>query len=240
MGKLITKLKIYGPFTFAKYAISETYRRIWFGFIKKSFSQNAEDLAIHKLLGRKKRGFYVDVGASDPTRFNNTKYFYLRGWRGINIEPDLHFFAKLESERKRDVNLNIGIGNSNAKPTFYRFFPDTLSTFSEKYARKYEKEGYILVEKIAVQIKKLSNVLARHLKGKRIDFMTIDTEGYDKEVLLSNNWSKYRPRVICIESTEKKESGTKKGSELNDVLKKLGYRKHLDNGINSIYVDVTK
>ncbi len=237
MNDLLAKLKMYGVGRFIAYSVSEIYRKIWLERVALSFSQNGEDVVIHRLLKNKKKGFYVDIGANDPTRFNNTKYFYLRGWRGINIEPDFDCFVKIKKERQRDINLNLGIGRANSELTFYQFKTNTLSTFSKSEAKKYENQGYVLMAKKSVKVRKLSDVLRKYLKKRKIDFMAIDTEGYDNEVLASNDWAKYRPRIICIESVKHLIKKLGRDTKLEDVLIKKGYIKCFDNGLNSFYID---
>lgn len=237
MKNLINKFKIYGLKRFAFYSISEILRKIWLEPIKRSFSQNGEDLIIHKILKNKKRGFYVDIGTNDPVRFNNTKHFSLTGWRGINIEPDVNCFLRIKKDRSRDINLNIGVSDTTSKLTFYKFIPDTLSTFSKKDAIKYKKMGYILASQKQIDVKPLSLILNKYLKGKQIDLMSIDTEGYDEKVLLSNNWIKYRPKVICVESVEHTFKCFGKDTGLKKIFAKHGYKKYLDNGVNCIYID---
>lgn len=235
---LIQKLKIYGISNFFKHALYELYLLVWMRGLRKSYSQCGEDLVIDDLLGNKKRGFYVDLGAYDPVRFSNTNRFYQKGWYGINIEPDPELFEKLKERRKRDINLNIGIGNKNEKLYLLKFFPNTVSTFSKESARKYKRYGFKLVKKIKIEVKKLSDLLEKYCKNKQIDFMSIDTEGYDLQVLKSNNWDKWRPKIICIEAPQKDFAGNKvKSSEqIKKYLLKRGYREHLNNGQNCIFV----
>ena len=85
-----------------------------------SFSQYGEDVIIDRLLCHKKRGFYIDIGANHPDRFSNTKRFYVKGWSGINIEPNPIIFKKF-AKRTRDVNLNIGIGGGESTIGFLLF-----------------------------------------------------------------------------------------------------------------------
>jgi len=237
MNSVYEKIKIYGPVKSFGYILNELYRRIWMGFYRRSYSQKGEDLVIDKILGRRNKGFYIDIGANDPSRFSNTKRFYDKGWKGINIEPDYDNFSRIKAARERDVNLNIGIANNDGKLEFYRFVPDTLSTFCKEEADEYVEQGYNLVEKIEVSVRKLSDVLKEHCHGREIDFMSIDTEGFDMQVLRSNDWNKFVPKLICIESVAHTMSG--KDNEKDDnhepFLIKLGYKKVYDNGLNSIY-----
>ncbi len=238
MNAIAEKLKIYGIRTFFSYLIMETLYRIWTNFFLGSYSQQGEDLFMEKLL-KKEKGFYVDVGANDPDRFNNTRLFYKKGWSGINVEPDPNLFAKLSRKRKRDINLNIGIGEERSDILFYKFIPHTLSTFSKEEADKYVRQGFRLVESKKVSVERLEDVLAKVPRATDIDFISIDTEGYDIHVLRSNDWKRFRPKLICIESVAHTIGGedNKKKDEHEEYLKSVGYKKIFENGLNSIYED---
>ena len=237
MKQLIEKFKMYGFNKFVLYSFVEIKRFIVMILIKGSYSQQGEDLIIDKLLGYKKSGFYVDVGANNPNHFSNTKRFYKKGWRGINIEPDLNNFQKFKDQRKRDINLNCGIATTNSKLTFYKFFPDTLSTFSKSEANKYKKQGYKLQEKKDVEVQPLSDVLSQYCKKGNIDFFSVDTEGFDLDVLKSNDWNKFKPKLICIESVshDLNNINNKKKDDHELFLCNVGYKKIYDNGLNSIF-----
>lgn len=220
-------LVILGPAKLIEYFILEMsmfFRRIF----QNSYSQWGEDLIIDNLLGRKKKGVYIDIGAYDPTRFSNTKRFYLRGWRGINIEPDPIRIKKFYKERSKDINLNIGIANKNSVLNFFIFDPQTLSTFSEARAKDYQNQGYNLTSTIKIKVRKLGYVLEKH-RVNSVDFFNIDTEGSDYEVLKSNNWNKFRPMIVCIEA-----SGST-GNNLEKLLSGLGYKKVYKTKTNLIF-----
>jgi hypothetical protein len=90
-----------------------------------SYAQNFEDVMLWRALKHVRDGFYVDIGAGDPTHDSVTKAFYERGWHGINVEPDKGYFAKLKAARTRDVNLNIACGRRQ-----------TLAAVLDEYANK--------------------------------------------------------------------------------------------------------
>ena len=236
MENLFSKYKIYRLKIFLSYAIKEIIY-LYNQLIKGSYSQAGEDLLIDKILGFKKKGFYIDIGASDPNRFNNTKRFYLKGWNGINIEPNIKSFKKIKKFRSRDINLNIGLGkNNNGLMNFFIFFPQMLSTFNKKVANDYIKKGFKIVKKIKVEIKSLTEILTTYLNNREIDFLSIDTEGNDLEILKSNDWNKYRPKVICVEI--KIQTGTQyKDSEIYQYLKSIGYIKKFNTTLNAIFLD---
>lgn len=242
MKNILEKLRIYGVKKFLSFGWHELiswFRKVFLA----SYSQKDEDLVIDKILGYKKNGFYVDIGANDPTRFSNTKKFYLKGWRGINIEPDFNNYQKFVKERKDDINLNIGIGQADAILKFYRFVPDTLSTFSQKEADSYVKQGYKLENVIDVKVNRLANVLSEYCASREIDFINIDTEGFDMEVLQGNDWRKFSPALVCIESIAhniRESDKSEKGDNHESFLISVGYKKVYDNGLNSIYQNYGK
>lgn len=238
------KYKIYGFKIFMTYLLGEIKRILWNQIIYKSYSLDREDIIIDKILGYKKKGFYVDVGAYDPRRVNNTKRFYDRGWFGINIEPSKENYNKFILHRKRDINLNLGIGNKNKQMKFYKFIPDTLSTFSIKEKSKYKKLGHNFSGTEFISVRKLSYILNKYCPKKKIDFLSIDTEGYDFEVLKSNGWKKFRPKVICIETANYEgfkltEHSRTKAKVIDSFLTSIGYEILLDNQTNSIYQDMS-
>lgn len=198
-----------------------------------SFSQYGEDKIINRLLGNKKNGFYIDIGANHPDRFSNTKKFYLKGWRGINIEPNPVSFNKF-SKRLHDMNLNIGIGTTSQGLDFYCFYEDTLSTFSEKSKDEYIGHGYKLIDILKVEVQSLEKIFQNYVQDKTVDFISIDVEGFEMEVLKSNNWDIYKPTLIILESN---------GSSMNpnivyehiDFLRPFGYKLEYFNGLNSFF-----
>lgn len=240
MNKIFAKYKIYGFKIFTIYLIGEIKRILWNQIVCNSYSLDKEDLIIDKILGSKKRGFYVDVGAYDPQRINNTKRFYNRGWVGINIEPSKENYNKFVLDRKKDINLNIGIGNKNEKMEFFRFVPDTLSTFSTKEKLKYVKLGHKFLGTEFIDVRKLSYILNKYCPARKIDFLSVDTEGFDLEVLQSNDWKKFQPKVICIETAiyrgfKLAKAIRAKAKQIDLFLISKGYQVVFDNSTNSIY-----
>lgn len=209
---------------------------------KLSYSQVGEDIILDYLVQGKKKGFYVDVGAYHPVHISNTYKFYKRGWRGIQIEPNYRKFRLFEKYRSNTINLNIGIGAEEKESKFYIFDSDAYSTFSEESAKLNERLGLRLLETRSVSIMRLSSVFERYANGIDIDFMSIDTEGFDLEVLKTNNWNLYRPNYIIVETVE--ASGDVFGKKMNDVydiyMGGINYIKVADTYLNTIYKDNLK
>lgn len=235
MKALVKKIKMHGVRKLVAFAVIEL-RAKFFRLFYGSFSQAQEDLMIDKLLGKKLSGFFVDIGASDSIRYSNTHYFYLKGWRGINIEPDSANYFYLIKNRKHDINLNVGISKKKSQEILFRFTPAVLSTFSGNVTNEFKNTGYDFIGTEKVQTDTLTSVLNKNAANKVIDFFSIDTEGYDFVVLKSNNWNKYKPKIICIESEDKHEfEGKTKENEIHQFLTKLNYQLIYNNRINRIY-----
>ena len=171
----------------------------------KSYSQEGEDLILLRILGYKRSGFYVDVGAHHPKRFSNTYLFYKLGWRGINIDPTPGSMKLFNKFRPRDINLEVGVSDSPGFLKFYMFNEPALNTFDEELARERDgKNRYRIVKVEKVKLDTLENILDKHLpKNTEIDFLSVDVEGLDFQVLKSNNWDKYKPKVVIVEILRK-------------------------------------
>jgi FkbM family methyltransferase len=193
---------------------------------QKSYSQDGEDVVLAAYYHGKKRykGFYVDVGAHHPVRFSNTWMFYRRGWRGINIDPTPGSMRPFRFLRRRDVNLEIGIGGQPTQLTFYCFDEPALNTFDEAVARQRDTgKPYRVIKTVSVPVEPLAAVLDKHLPaGQAIDFFTIDVEGLDLEVLKSNDWSKYKPEFVLVEDSDFKP-GQAAESAIYKFLKSQDY-----------------
>lgn len=167
-----------------------------------SYSQAGEDYNIRNIFREKKNGFYVDVGAFHPLNVSNTCYFYtFENWRGINIDPNPQSIEIFNKYRKRDINLNIGISSSNKELDYYILdYTSSMNTFNRKAL---EEEGLLnrIKEVKKISVMTLNEVLQTYLpKGQDIDFLNIDTEGMEIEVLESNDWQRFRPKLVVIES----------------------------------------
>jgi FkbM family methyltransferase len=173
-------------------------------FFHRSYSQEGEDMIYRSFFENRKhyKGFYIDVGAHHPYRFSNTVHFYQSGWRGINIEPTPSAIKLFNIFRRRDINLNIGISAIAGILPFYCFNEPALNSFDKEIstARSETNTKYKITNVINIKTIPLEQVLATHLpEGQTIDFLSIDAEGFDMEVLKSNNWDKYVPLFIMVE-----------------------------------------
>lgn len=196
-----------------------------FPYRNNSYSQEGEDLIIDKLLNYKKNGFYIDIGAHHPMKYSNTFIFYKRGWNGINVDAMPDSMKEFEKMRPRDINLQAAISNNNSEATFYIFNEPALNTLNAEEAKnKDNKNGYKIIRELKLKTLKLSEILDKQLlENQEIDFLSIDTEGNDLKVLKSNNWEKYKPKLVLVEDLKFKNIEDYYQSETYIFMKNLNY-----------------
>jgi FkbM family methyltransferase len=175
------------------------YRRYNIGFAK-----SGEDLQLKKLINKNEPGVYLDIGCWDPIKASNSYYFYVRKWKGICVDPNPELRTLYKNLRPNDLFINKGVSNkSDEELTYYMLGSDyksSMNTFDKDFLIRND-----LVEKVTKTINvptiRIDTILSENYSdNERLDFFDIDVEGHDLEVLKTNNWSKYRPKIILIES----------------------------------------
>lgn len=193
---------------------------------KRSYSQDGEDVVLDSFFEGQKnyKGFYVDIGAHHPVRFSNTMAFYRKGWHGINIDATPGSMLPFKWLRRRDINLELGIGKEKGNLSFYCFNEPALNTFDHKLAEERNTgKPYRINKIIEVSVLPLSDILEEYFpNGKHIDFFSIDVEGMDLIVLESNNWELFKPTYILIEDLDASNNDFER-SKIFNYLNKQGY-----------------
>lgn len=190
-----------------------------------SFAQVGEDMILSGYFTNKKEpGFYVDIGANHPYIYSNTYKFYLQGWRGINVDANPGTKKLFDAIRPKDINIETGVSLQPGELSFYTFENNVFNTMDSETAQGHCKEFSIAIkEVIKVQTTTLADILDRHVPAsQKIDFMSIDVEGLDMDVLRSNNWEKYKPEVLVVECVYADYSDIQ-SMEPAVYLKQLGY-----------------
>jgi FkbM family methyltransferase len=168
----------------------------------KSYAQAGEDRILDYILNQKQEGVYIDIGSNHPILNSITYLFYLRGWQGLCIDPNPTMIALANKLRPRDKNLCVGVAASRDFLDYYQFESSGLNTFNEKYY-EYHIPNHRFKGKTKVQVIPLSELCAEYKVPKTsVDFLSVDAEGMDLEVLQSNDWSKFSPRIILVEVSE--------------------------------------
>lgn len=165
-----------------------------------SYAQNGEDVMLNRIFGGRATGQYIDIGASHPEHLSVTKHFYDLGWTGINIDPLKNSHILFEANRPRDLNLNVAIDLESGYLDFYEVtdYPE-LSTFSSEAASQLSKNGHI-VKKYPVARITGNDLFKKYIDGP-VDFLKIDVEGRESNVIRSIDFTRYRPKVLVIEAT---------------------------------------
>jgi FkbM family methyltransferase len=169
-------------------------------FARTCFAQEGEDMILRRAFGKRKHGFYVDVGAHHPFRFSNTYLLYKKGWRGINVDATPGSMRLFERYRAGDINLEAAVAEVDSSLVFYLFSDHALNTCDARQAEDAMREGARLIEQRRIDARPLKALLAQHLVGETtIDVMSVDVEGFDLQVLRSNDWTRYRPTLLLVE-----------------------------------------
>ena len=206
---------------------------------KKSYSQCGEDLIVQYIF--RLRGVsqpsYLDIGANDPFFISNTAMFYEMGCRGINIEANPALHKKFIKERPEDINLNVGISSEEEELDFYVMTDNTLSSFSKAEADAMLAHGKTLESVMKIKLDTIASILIKHFNGKFPDFMSLDVEGMDFQILRSIDFDKYCPKIICVEAAEYSPVGAgARRNELVDFLVAKGYYEYANTNLNAIMV----
>ena len=176
--------------------------KLVFPMSRKSYSQEGEDLIISRIYEKicRNSGFFVDVGAHHPTRYSNTYLFYKEGWRGINIDARPGIKKLFDWKRPRDINIECGVSDVPGMMTYFMFNEPALNTFSSDEAAKKNSHPYFIENTKELPVFSLTSILDKNLpKNQSIDFLSIDVEGLDYQVVNSLNFEIYRPKIIAVE-----------------------------------------
>lgn len=208
-------------------------------FRKRSYSQCGEDLLVTFLLDllhgeRPKR--YIDVGANHPYHLSNTALLYSKGGSGILIEPDPAFARLLTKKRPRDKVQACGVHFSGEmQAAFYIFDTPTLNTFSPQEKDRYLAMGHRLMDTLMVPLIDINSVL--EMAGP-VDFLNLDIEGLDEEVLRKIDWHIHRPTCLCVETISyQTRSEPQKQAQILNYMAEQNYMLYADTFINTIFVD---
>ena len=207
-----------------------------------SYAQQGEDLIVAEIL-RKHLGIflpsYVDIGAHDPVWGSNTYFFYVRGARGLLVEPNPFYADKLRKERPGDAVLEAGIGpnEDDTLADYYVIHGDgQLNTFSRAQADAIVKQqGPQAIERVTkVRLVNVNKALAEHFAAGGPDFLSVDTEGLDLDILRSLDFARFRPKVVCAETC--KMDGTI-NQDILELMAARGYEVRGGTFVNTVFVD---
>jgi len=201
-------------------------------------SQFGEENTILSFFDENYKGKFVDIGCFHPVRHNNTYAMYKLGWRGINIDLNPLTIELFNFCRREDININSAISDVEEIKKLY--FIDELNTQNtlESNHLLFLKDHHNLKEKeISLQeikTKKLDKILDEHGFNK-IDFMNIDVEGHELNIVNSIDFSKYEIKFICIEMIDHNEKAIQVNKKVNAILERNDYVLEKKIGFNLIF-----
>ena len=174
------------------------------------YSQDNQDKYLENVVFKGyKNGFYVDVGAHDGVSINNTLYFEKNNnWTGINIEPIKKVFDNLVSNRPNNINLNCAVCNTDGETEFLcntgytEMISGIKDTFDFRHLQRLQHENKQMgstTEVIKVNTKKLETICDEN-NISHINYLSIDVEGGEFEVIKSINFDKVFIDVIGFEN----------------------------------------
>ena len=209
--------------------------------IFNSYSQAGEDKILDFLFSSKKITLpsYLDIGVFYPTSISNTHLFYTRGSRGVCVEADPTLIPIIKKARSEDKVINVGVGvNNSSGAEFYVFNDKGLSTFDKKEAEYREGFGTFKIEKVCtIPMQPINSILKENFDTYP-DFLSIDIEGLDLEVLKTLDFNTFKIPVICVETCVYSENHIKpKDNRIVDFIITKGYFVYADTYINTIFVN---
>ena len=168
-----------------------------------SFAQGAEDLALLALMSPGPEGRYLDIGAHDPDRFSVTRLLYDRGWSGVNVDANIQVRARFGARRPRDNFVHALVGTPQEDEdsrTFWVFEEPALSTSDTAWRDSALEAGEAIAASVQVPVVSLEHLMTKFFGSTPPDLLVVDTEGTDLEVLESNNWTRFRPAWVVVET----------------------------------------
>tara|TARA_B100001248_G_scaffold244809_1_gene214159 strand:+ start:1562 stop:2260 length:699 start_codon:yes stop_codon:yes gene_type:complete len=164
---------------------------------KESYSFGTIDILVNYFFKKKYHGFYVDVGCQNPISNNNTYLLYKnKNWNGMNIDLDQKNIDLFNLVRKRDLNIKAAVSSGNFKKKIYFYHSKSAINTLEKKISNFQNAK---VKKIIdVDTVTLNQLLSKN-DIKKIDFLSVDVEGHEINVLNGFDIKKYSPQLVVIE-----------------------------------------
>ena len=201
-------------------------------------SQFGEEKFILNYFDKKYKGKFVDIGCFHPTRHNNTYTMYKQGWCGINIDLNPLTIELFNFFRTKDININAAISDNEENKTLYFINElNTQNTLEANHLSFLKKHHNIKEEEISKQeimTKRLDKILDNY-NFNEIDFMNIDVEGHELNVLKAIDFLKYNIKFICIEMIDHNDQSNLINEKLSIILNENNYILERQLGFNYIF-----
>jgi len=206
-----------------------------------SYAQFGEDVNVAWILDQLNltRTTYLDIGAYLPIFANNTYLLYQRGSRGVLVEPNIDLIPELRAKRPGDTVLNVGVGvTEQGAADFYCMSLPEWNTFDKDEAegRVSAHGGRVKIERVVkMPLITINRIMADHFPPSGPDFLSIDIESLDLAVLKTLDFTRFRPKVMCVETLVTMTS--RMDPETTKFLASHGYEVRGMTIANTIYMD---
>ena len=199
-----------------------------------SYAQRLEDYHLACAFADCETGFYIDVGGGHPVADNVSYWYYLRGWRGVVVEPQRELLDLYAYLRPRDIAVGSLVGRKDGEADFYAVerLHGLSTTLPDNARTAVELGGTVTTVKMPMTT--LATLVAAHAI-EQVDFLKVDVEGAEADVLAGADWSRFRPKIILVEAVAP-GSMAQSWADWEPTLLTNGYRFALEDGLNRFYV----
>ncbi len=168
---------------------------------KMCFAHWGEDMILAYVFDKMPAGRYLDIGCYHPERASNTHLLFRNGWSGVNVDPNPFMIAAFNDQRPQDVNLNIAVGKTRAEMTYYMFDEwATSNTLSSAFAQHIsDNQKRPIEQRFVVPVITLRELMEKYFFSGAPEFLNVDVEDLDLDVLESNDWQRFRPNIVAVE-----------------------------------------
>ena len=202
--------------------------------MRLSYAQNLEDYHLDLLFAGQRTGTYVDVGGGHPVADNVSFWFYLKGWRGLIVEPQAALAEAYAHIRPRDVVFQGLAGARDGEVDFHLVAGlHGLSSMIEPAADNHAQPA-VRYQTVRMPVRRLDKVVA-DAGFTAIDFLKVDVEGAEPQVLAGIDFKQLRPRVLVIEAVNPGNLAGDAGA-FEPQLLAAGYEFCLFDRLNRFYV----
>lgn len=222
-------------------SIINKLRELKFLLTRTSYSQAGEDSVVRFLFSDigVKNISYLDLGTNNPKYGNNTYWFYKNNSKGVCVEADPSLISKIKKYRSKDKVIHAGVSIDNfSNSKFYIFNQAALNTFDLVEANKRSLSGkYKVIKEVNVPLLTINDLIAQNFDTYP-DFLSIDIEGLDYDVLKSLNYLIYPIPVMCVETCTYSENHIRqKDTKLINFMLEKDYFIYADTYLNTIFVN---
>jgi FkbM family methyltransferase len=213
-------------------------------YSRDCFSWEGEDIILEKILMSRFKTHarrFIDVGAHHPIIYSNTYRLYKEGWRGINIDATPGSMELFRQIRPQDINVETGVAKRSGSSIFSIFENPALNGFlSDEIILSHINRGEQLLRQCEVECHPLSEILRKHDVPNAVDLLSVDVEGLDLEVLQSNDFTSWRPKLIACEILGMPDLLAVGSAPIAGFLKSQGYELFSKLDFTCIFIDITQ